>query len=40
MKIQNTTLVAGISNKGCTCHQVFNKGIKSTDFFGFMSNLT
>ncbi len=40
IKIQNTTLVAGISNTGCVCHQIFNKGIKSTDFLGFMSNLT
>jgi transposase len=40
MKIQNTTLVAGITNKGYMCFQIFNKGIKSADFLGFMSNLT
>ena len=40
IKIQNTTLVAAITNQGYMGYQLFNKGIKSTDFLGFMSNLT
>jgi hypothetical protein len=39
-KIQNTTAIVAISNRGVEAFQLFDKGTKGQDFMGFMSNLT